>query len=89
MTTLMVVLITVAMIGLGALEICLFWVLGQHNDRHRDQQAPARRLADSPGDPCRSGDDQICASRKPHHARGREPVGKPRGDAGQRLRSAR
>jgi hypothetical protein len=42
-TSVTIVLLTVGVLGLGALEIWLFWMLGQRNDRQCRRQATASR----------------------------------------------
>ncbi|MGN6168107.1 MAG: hypothetical protein ACTHQQ_08020 [Solirubrobacteraceae bacterium] len=91
MTALVVVLITIGVLGLGALEIWLFWMLGAGNDRDRRGRASTGRLPASSSERRRGEHDRIAVPRDPQKVHGRERVGKRRTDAGQRsqLRSTR
>ena len=84
MTALVAVLVAVGVLGLGALEIWLFWKLGECEVRRRAERAGAVQPAMSPRERRRDEHDRPVIARGSQLASARDDVvGTQRSKAGQ------
>ena len=58
MTTLVIALVTLGVLGLGAIELWLFWKLGEYDDRRRPGRAGTTQPAVRPSERRRDGHDR-------------------------------